>query len=715
MHEKISFVDGLNCTQPNSPENSFFLDFKDAVKDFDSAIGDTKRGFELTKFLRRNGIDAYVSKIQNNQNTYFLIEYQGNSRVFSTENEELEDVGEFQKNHGRKYLIPLVTSLEFTRRLWQNEAVQMAPNPVLIVGQFERTGSTWLMDFMDKVGRGQTEPLRQHVSLESPISTWSHIVESADDHSFHSELDSAGFAQIWLSNFLASQYQPEVQITKETNLFFTLGFYLDLFPNESKTIYLKRDIRGILSSFKRSGLYDKWDYSNRYLCLKDALVEHQKQEYLDLIPHIDESNWIDVLLFLYVVNLTQIKTHLFSEDDQNKHRDILTLSYEHLINDKKRELERVQRFLEVNVSADEDSETDNPGLFNTNKRKRNPYDWIDVLSLTEEKYIRDKMAELIEEVDKLFGPQVAQFIHLEAFADGAPEFARAEQEYITNKHEYEVSPACLTRSEIVRIQDFQSIESGYVLTKADGFRQLEDYNAYVPPFNFATRLSTNLEFASFLNWLHKQGLLNALQGHYIYYNCNIPPARGGRIILQNGEYFVEKGYEDHPVNWVSWIGAKAYATWLGARLSTENEWDRVASISDPEFTNYSHNCGNTTPVCRFTPNNLGINDMFGNLRVWTEDWYYPDRHDDDSGISKAVRGLAWNAPDTTAMQRTYKPIYMSARSIGIRLVHSKELKYLSDTDITLIFRELHDLLESGISENETVFSVNKKLGMLLTY
>ena len=39
------------------------------------------------------------------------------------------------------------------------------------------------------------------------------------------------------------------------------------------------------------------------------------------------------------------------------------------------------------------------------------------------------------------------------------------------------------------------------------------------------------------------------------------------------KWIPQPGYEDHPVVWVTWYGAKAYAEWVGGSLPTEAQWE----------------------------------------------------------------------------------------------------------------------------------------------
>ena len=148
------------------------------------------------------------------------------------------------------------------------------------------------------------------------------------------------------------------------------------------------------------------------------------------------------------------------------------------------------------------------------------------------------------------------------------------------------------------------------------------HSVYVDAFYMDKYEVTNAQFKKFVDtnpqWQKDHIEDRFHDGDYLkYWNGNNYPS--------------EKG--NHPVTWVSWYAAMAYAKWTGKRLPTEAEWERAArgglvvktyphgNMITLRDANYGRNVGDTTAVGSYPANGYGLYDMIGNVWEWCLDEY----------------------------------------------------------------------------------------------
>ncbi len=174
---------------------------------------------------------------------------------------------------------------------------------------------------------------------------------------------------------------------------------------------------------------------------------------------------------------------------------------------------------------------------------------------------------------------------------------------------------------------------GMVLIDAGEFRMGSNehdsekpiHSVYVNAFYMDEYEVTNAEYAAFLNAKGKHA-----EAGKEWYRIG---QQLSRIEYVSRKYQVKGGYENHPVTFVSWYGAMAYAEWKGKRLPTEAEWEKAArgglsglkypwgNAIDSTNANYNKHVGDTTPVGKYAANGYGLYDMSGNVWEWCLDEY----------------------------------------------------------------------------------------------
>jgi formylglycine-generating enzyme required for sulfatase activity len=208
---------------------------------------------------------------------------------------------------------------------------------------------------------------------------------------------------------------------------------------------------------------------------------------------------------------------------------------------------------------------------------------------------------------------------------------------------------------------------------------------------------TNAQYAKFLNdaGVGSSGKKEGIQSNEQLIQSSSVTSYDWGLRYTDSQWKPVATYENHPVIYVSWYGAKAYAEWAGGDLPTEAQWERAArgGIAEMSFgigdgtsltstmANFGYSVGKTTEVGSYPAyaNAYGLYDMHGNVSEWCLDWYdsnyYATSPDTDpegapSSSRRVLRGGGWSN-DARNCRSAYRssgtPPYLD-NSAGFRVV-----------------------------------------------
>lgn len=92
--------------------------------------------------------------------------------------------------------------------------------------------------------------------------------------------------------------------------------------------------------------------------------------------------------------------------------------------------------------------------------------------------------------------------------------------------------------------------------------------------------------------------------------------RTAALPLQARRWIVSPGYGAHPVYWVTWTGAAAFAACHGARLPFRAEMIAETDQENLTVTNHGYQAGDTIPASEPGREPGDIHHLAGNLQIW---------------------------------------------------------------------------------------------------
>jgi formylglycine-generating enzyme required for sulfatase activity len=227
-------------------------------------------------------------------------------------------------------------------------------------------------------------------------------------------------------------------------------------------------------------------------------------------------------------------------------------------------------------------------------------------------------------------------------------------------------------------------------------------------------LVTNTQYANFLNWLQASGIAISINGRNVFYNDR-PQSK---IHLVDGISIINTGFENHPATHMNLIGAASFAKWLGGRLPTPEEVEKIcfpnengALKTDKTQANLGHHYPGTTPVKYFPPNELGVYDPVGNVGIWTAEKFSNRQHGNPLDYIRMCGG--WSK-DIEELQRDNtrksRPWWLAASTLGLRPFFDND----SLPRLHIVLNQITELLDKLLSRNLTIEKKNQIINEYIT-
>lgn len=547
--------------------------------------------------------------------------------------------------------------------------------PAIALGQFERVGSTFYLDQLERGHTVHNEPYKLLLPGHWPIArNFPGKLQSIDDFFGSSDIQEAD--KHWFRNFVLSLNVPGNQVVKETNLFFVLPQFLECLPDSNISI-LSRNPMGIASSFKRNSLFERWGYAKVASTLNIQLDTTRPDNYDAMQQMITErGSWREQLAWMIGLNAVLLSRHVPEE------RVVEIVRYEEDIvpEGQKREVHE---------------ERSSDSIFSTNINKTHD-DF-------ESRFTQSEIDELMLAMEAC-----AMFVKEEFDFTDQRLFSQLYSRHIADRRASEMSGDNHELGKVSYATESIDLIGAQPNPKPrERNRKVLDDSQEIA---WDDSLVTNSQMASFLQELIDAGLDSSI--NHMFLLDNMPTSRGGRINFnqQSNSFTLAKGFEDYPAYWVSWLANALFAYREGMRLPTYDEWLQIYEQMDPEATigisNHSYLHDDATPTGNGSE---GIPiDFFGNLRIWCSDW------SDQIAVSKKLAGISWkNEFHEDYVTENHRPYLTNSRVIGARLVtdkHNLSPERRPIEDVLAIINEIIELIKSTEVTTATELSeLNKKI------